>query len=112
MRANPDRHTARPRLSGPQPEPSRPIHPAIQLEMDAATLRRIEANRPWLVAQALLTGAPPEQVLDVLGWELDELRFAIGRWAPKLRKQGQLTDGQSAALLATVSGDQQQCSRP
>jgi hypothetical protein len=72
--------------------------------MDAATLRRIEADRPWLVAQALLTGATPEQVLGVLGWELDELRYAIGRWVPKLRKQGQLTDRQSAALLATISG--------
>jgi hypothetical protein len=39
----------------------------IQLEMGATALRRIEADRPWLVTQALLTGATPEQVLRVLG---------------------------------------------
>jgi hypothetical protein len=49
-------------------------------------LRRIEAQRPWLVAQVLLTGATPQQVVSVLGWELDELRFAIGRWASTLCK--------------------------
>jgi hypothetical protein len=76
----------------------------IQLEMGAATLRRIEADRPRLVAQALLTGATLEQVVEVLGWEPDELRFAIGRWVPKLLKQGHLTQEQGAALLATVSG--------
>jgi hypothetical protein len=75
-----------------------------QLAMGVAAVRRFEADRPWLVAQALLTGATPQQVVDVLGWELDELRFAIGRWVPRLRKQGQLTEGQGAALLATVSG--------
>jgi len=65
-------------------------------------VRRVEANRPFVVAQALLTGATPGQVVEVLGWELDELRFAIGRWVPNLHKQGQLTEGQGAALLTTV----------
>jgi len=68
----------------------------------AAAVRRFETDRPWLVAQALLTEASPRQVVEVLGWEPDDLRFAIGRWVPNLRKQGQRTDGQGAALLATV----------
>jgi hypothetical protein len=63
---------------------------------------RFEADRPWLVAQALLTGAIPEQVVAVLGWELSDLRFAIGRWEANLRKQGQLADWQGEALLAVV----------
>ena len=75
-----------------------------QLGVDAQTLRRIDAQRPWLVARALLTGATPQQVLAALGWELDELRFAIGRWAPTLRDQGQLTQEQAAAVQARVHG--------
>jgi hypothetical protein len=70
--------------------------------MGAAAVRRFEADRPWLVAQALLGGASPEQVLETLGWEFTELRFAIGRWATKLREQGRITDGQRANLLAIV----------
>jgi hypothetical protein len=73
-----------------------------QLAAGAAALRRFEADRPWLVAQALLTGATPEQVVAVLGWELADLRFAIGRWEANLRKRGQLADWQGAALLAVV----------
>jgi len=76
-----------------------------QLGVDAETLRRIEAQRPWLVAQALLTGATPQQVVAALGWELTELRFAIGRWAPTLRNQGQLTPEQTAALQARMHED-------
>lgn len=73
--------------------------------MGAATVRRFEADRPWLVAQALLGGASPEQVLETLGWEFTELRFAIGRWVTRLLAQGRITDGQGAALLALVHGD-------
>jgi hypothetical protein len=83
----------------------RPANTALtQLDVDAAALRRVEARRPWLVVQALLNGTPPRQVVAVLGWELDELRFAVRRWVPNLRNQGQLTEGQGAALLATVHG--------
>jgi len=83
----------------------RPANSALaELGVDAETLRRIEGQRPWLVARALLTGATPQQVVAVLGWELDELRFAIGRWASTLRDQGQLTQEQAAALQARVHG--------
>ena len=92
----------------PQPkqvDSPQPTNRALaQLGVDAETLRRIEAQRPWLVAQALLTGATPQQVVAVLGWELTELRFAIGRWAPSLRDQGQLTEVQAAAVQARVHG--------
>jgi hypothetical protein len=85
----------------------RPSNTALtQLGVDAAALRRVQAQRPWLVAQALLTGATPQQVVAVLEWELDELRFAVGRWVPNLRKQGQLSEGQGAVLLARVHGSQ------
>jgi hypothetical protein len=47
----------------------------------------------------------PEQVLEALGWEFAELRFALGRWATKLREQNRITDGQSAALLTIMHGD-------
>jgi hypothetical protein len=72
--------------------------------MGAAAVRRFEAERPWLVAQALLTGATPRQVVAVLGWELSDLRFTIRRWASQLRGQGRLTEEQDAVLLAMVSG--------
>jgi hypothetical protein len=39
-----------------------------------------------------------------LGWDLDELRYAVRRWVPNLRNQGQLTEGQGAALLAVSFG--------
>jgi hypothetical protein len=81
----------------------RPVNPALtQLAAGAAAVRRFEAERPGLVVQALLTGVTPEQVVEVLGWELSDLRFAIGRWEANLRKQGQLADWQGAALLAVV----------
>jgi len=103
--AAPDTHTAGPYRGGPRVAALRPGDPALaQLRMGAAALRRFAAQRPWLVAQTRLTGATPRQVVAVLGWEPDELRFAIGGWVPELRKQGQLTDGQGAALLARVSG--------
>jgi|SRR5215470_1385293 len=83
----------------------RPTNTALtQLGVDAAALRRLEARRPWLVARALLADATPQQVVAVLGWELDELRFAVGRWVPTLRNRGQLTEGQGAALLSRVHG--------
>jgi len=83
----------------------RPANTALtQLDVDAAALRRVEARRPWLVVQALLNGATLRQVAAVLGWDLDELRFAVRRWVPNLRNQGQLTEEQGAALLATVHG--------
>jgi len=53
--------------------------PALaQLATGAAAVRRFEADRPWLVVQALLGGASPERVLETLEWEFTELRFAIG----------------------------------
>jgi hypothetical protein len=85
--AVPDTRTARPYRSG-----QRPANPALtRLAAGAAAVRRFEAERPWLVAQALLTGASPQQVVEVLGWELADLRFAIRRWASTLRGQSQLT---------------------
>jgi hypothetical protein len=96
----------RPDQNGPRVEPSRLGNPALaKLGMGAATIRRFEADRPSLVAQALLTGATPEQVIGALGWDLADLRFAIGRWEANLRRQGQLTDGQGADLFAIVYGD-------
>jgi hypothetical protein len=103
--ASPDTRTARPYRSEQQAVSLRPGNPALaQLGAGVAALRRIETDRPWLVAQALLTGATPQQVVEVLGWELADLRFAIRRWASKLRGQGRLTQEQDAALLTIVSG--------
>jgi len=93
----------RPVISAPQLGPSRLVHAAVaQLAAGAAAVRRFELERPWLVAQALLAGATPEQVVEALGWDLADLRFAIRRWVSTLRRQGRLTEGQGAALLATV----------
>jgi len=75
-----------------------------QLGRNAALVRRVEAERPWLVAQALLTGATPEQVVETLGWELSDLQFAFRRWVIKLREQNRISDGQNEALLVTVYG--------
>jgi len=79
------------------------VHPTVaRLGEGADLIARIMADRPALVATALLDGATLTQVAAALGWELDELRMAIGRWASKLRRAGQLTESECTALLATV----------
>jgi hypothetical protein len=80
------------------------VNPALtRLSGDTKLLARIMADRPALLATALLNGATAAQAAAVLGRELDELRMAAGRWAPKLRKAGQLTEGECATVLAIVS---------
>lgn len=79
------------------------VHPAVaRLGDGAETLSRIVADRPVLVATALLEGVPPTEVAAVLGWELTDLRMAVERWAPRLRSVHQLTESQRAALLEIV----------
>jgi hypothetical protein len=61
------------------------IHPAVvKLQQGTEQLRQIAAERPPLVAHALLAGQRPQDVADALGWELTELRTAVGRWATAL----------------------------
>jgi hypothetical protein len=80
------------------------MHPAVaRLGEGADLLARIVADRPALVAAALLDGTTMTQVAAALGWEVAELRMAIGRWAGKLRKAGRLTEAEYTALLAVVS---------
>jgi len=82
--------------------PYPPRQPALaQLGMGVAAVRRFEADRPWLVAQALLTGATREQVVEVLGWELADLRFTVGRWVSKLWEQGRLNEDRARSLAAS-----------
>lgn len=81
----------------------RGIHPAVaRLGEGADLLSRIVADRPALVATALLDGVPLTEVAAVLGWDLTELRMAVARWAPRLRSARQLTERQRAALLEIV----------
>jgi len=79
------------------------LHPAIaRLAEDARLQEQIVTNRPALVVAALLGGATVSKIAAVLGWELTELRMAVGRWAPQLRKAGRLTEDQCSTLLAIV----------
>jgi hypothetical protein len=82
-------------------------HPSVtRLAQGTEVLRRVIADRPVLVADALLDGVPPEQVASALGWELDEVQLAVGRWAARLRREGRLTDAAYANLLGIAPGSQ------
>jgi len=83
--------------------------PAIAKLSEGARLQaQIMADRPALVIAALLGGVTAVEITAVLGWDLSELRLAVGRWAPQLRKAGQLTESQCTALQTIVfdSGSQ------
>lgn len=81
------------------------VHPAVaRLAEGTAVLRRIVADRPRLVAEALLGGAAPEQVAEAVGFDLLELRAAVGRWATRQRQDGQLSDEAYTELLNLVFG--------
>lgn len=68
------------------------VHPTVsRLAEGTALLRRIVADRPALVADALLGGATPEQVAQAVGLDLIELRAAVSRWATRQRQDGLLT---------------------
>jgi hypothetical protein len=85
--------------------PSTGIHPAIaRLSEGAELLKQIMADRPALVAAALLDGTTTVEIAAILGWELTELRLAVGCWAPELHKTGQLTEDGYVALLGIVFG--------
>lgn len=87
--------------------PTRPeiIHPAVvRLAEGTAILRRVAADRPVLVAEALLGGATPEQVAEATGMDLIDLRAAVGRWATRLKQEGRLTDQAYTDLVNTVFG--------
>jgi hypothetical protein len=81
---------------------SHPHTAVVRLAEGVELQEQILADRPALVATALLGGATAVEITAVLGWELDELRLAIGRWAPQLARAGQLTEGQCTALQAVV----------
>ncbi|HET8643500.1 MAG TPA: hypothetical protein VFM37_16310 [Pseudonocardiaceae bacterium] len=81
------------------------VHPAVvRLAEGTAVLRRIVADRPGLVAEALLGGATPEQVAEALGLDLIELRAVVSRWATRARHDGQLTPQAYTDLLNVVFG--------
>ena len=81
------------------------VHPAVvRLAEGTTVLRRIVADRPTLVAKALLGGATPEQVAGAVGLELVELRTAVSRWAARQRQDGQLTPQEYTDLLDFVFG--------
>ena len=81
------------------------VHPALtRLAEGKAVLRRIVADRPMLVAEALLGGATPEQVAQAVGLDLVELQTAVSRWAPRQLQSGQLTRQGYTDLLSVVFG--------
>lgn len=81
------------------------VYPAVvRLAEGTAVLRRIIADRPLLVAEALLGGATPEQVAEAVGLDLIELRAAVSRWATRQRQDGQLTPQAYSDLLNVVFG--------
>jgi len=55
-----------------------------------------------LIIDALLGGATPEEVTAALGWDLVDLQVAMNRWAPKLRRDGQLTEQAYTAVTIAV----------
>jgi|SRR5215216_2028895 len=80
-------------------------HPAVvRLAEGTAVLRRVTADRPVLVAEALLDGVMPQQVAEATGLDLDELRAAVGRWATRLKQEGRLTDPAYTNLVNAVFG--------
>ena len=76
----------------------------MRLVEGTGVLRRIVADRPMLVSEALLGGASPEQVAEACGLELNELRATVGRWATRMRQAGQLTGQGYEDLLNIVFG--------
>ena len=81
------------------------VHPAVvRLAEGTAVLRRIVADRPALVIEALLGGATPERVAAATGLELIELRAAIGRWATRQQQVGHLTPQAYTDLMNIVFG--------
>jgi hypothetical protein len=63
--------------------------------------RQIRSDRARLVPFALLQGAAALDVARALGnWTRDELKWAIGRWAQALRRQGLIAPAEFDALLA------------
>jgi hypothetical protein len=81
------------------------IHPAVlKLQQGTEALHKIAAERPVLVAQALLAGQRPQDVADALGWDVIELRTEVGRWATLLLAEGRLSDANYTDLMCTVFG--------
>jgi hypothetical protein len=78
-------------------------HPAVtSLAEGAALMERIAADRPRLVIDALLGGATPREVTAALGWDVEDLQVAMNRWAPQLRRAGQLTEQAYAAVTIAI----------
>lgn len=68
------------------------VHPAVtRLAEGTAAMRRVVADRPVLVAEALIAGVMPQQVAEAVGLGMDELRATVSRWATRLRQEGRLT---------------------
>ena len=81
------------------------VHPAVvRLAEGTTVLRRIVADRPTLVAEALLGGATPEQVAGAMELDLVELRAAVSRWATRQLRDGQLTHQAYTDLVNIVFG--------
>lgn len=88
--------------SAPQPKRN---HPAvIRLAEGTALAQRIAAERPPLVVDALLGGASPQEITAVLGWDVEDLRVAINKWAPRLHRAGKLTEQGFIDLMNVVFG--------
>jgi hypothetical protein len=93
-------HRLRPMNTAPQ---ARLSHPAVtSLAEGAALMERIAADRPRLIIDALLGGATPREITAALGWDVEDLRVAMNRWAPKLRRAGQLTEQAYDAVTIAV----------
>lgn len=79
-------------------------HPAVaRLAEDAALAEQIAADRPRLIIDALLGGATPKEITAALGWDLMDLQVAMNKWAPKLRRDGQLTEQAYTTVTIAVS---------
>jgi hypothetical protein len=78
-------------------------HPAVtSLVEGAALMERIAADRPRLIIDALLGGVTPREVTAALGWDVEDLRVAMNKWAPQLRRAGQLSEQAYAAVTMAV----------